>query len=56
MLGGIGKTDRENRDAMRVLGGGGATFTLISHISVEPPKVLRRYERTDCDRKNGSSS
>jgi hypothetical protein len=56
VLGGIGKTDRENRDAMRVLGGGGATFTLISHISVEPPKVLRRYERTDCDRKNGSSS
>jgi hypothetical protein len=54
VLGGIGKTDRENRDAMRVLGGGGATFTLISHISVEPPKVLRKYERTDSDRKNES--
>lgn len=54
VLGGIGKTDRENRDAMRVLSGGGATFTLISHISVEPPKVLRKYERTDSDRKNES--
>lgn len=54
MLGGIGKTDRENRDAMRVLGGGGATFTLVSHISVEPPKVLRKYERIDSGRKNES--
>lgn len=54
VLGGIGKTDRENRDAMRVLSGGGVTFTLISHISVEPPKVLKRYERTDSCRKNES--
>lgn len=54
ILGAIGKTDRENRDNKRVLGGGGATFTLKSHISVEPPKVLRKYERTDSDRKNES--
>lgn len=56
VLGGIGKTDRENRDAMRVLGGGGATFTLIAHISIEPPKVLRRYERTDSCWKNESQN
>ncbi len=32
MLGGIGKTDRENRDAMRVLGGGGCDIhTDLTH-------------------------
>ena len=32
VLGGIGKTDRENRDAMRVLSGGGCDIHLdITH-------------------------
>lgn len=56
VLGGVGNSDRQNRDACRVLGGGGVTYTLKSHISVEPPKVLRKYERTDNCRKNESQT
>ncbi len=40
--GSIGNTDRQNRDNMRILGGGGVIYTLKSHIDKEHPMVLKR--------------
>lgn len=42
--GAIGRTDRENRDNMRVFSRGGYSPTLKSHIAKEQMKVLKRYE------------
>lgn len=42
ILGGIGYNDRQNRDSKRVLDGKGTVFCLKSHISLEPPLVIRR--------------
>jgi hypothetical protein len=47
ILGGIGNTERQNRDNARVLGGGGTIYTLKSHISVDKPLVLRRWKRQE---------
>ena len=47
MLGGIGKTDRENRDNMRVLAGGGTVYALKAHIDKEHPLVIKRYRKPD---------
>lgn len=44
ILGGIGNTERQNRDNARVLGGGGMIYTLKSHISVDKPLVVRKWE------------
>ena len=48
ILGGIGNTERQNRDDARVLGGGGMIYTLKSHISVDKPLVLRKWKRQKC--------
>ena len=44
VLGGIGKTDRENRDNMRVLAGG-TVYALKAHIDKEQPLVIKRYRK-----------
>ncbi len=45
IVGAIGKTERQNRDACRVMLGGGMTFTLIAHIEKEQPLVLKEWKR-----------
>lgn len=45
ILGAIGNTDRQNRDNMRVLHGGGTIYTLKSHIDKDHPLVLKRYRK-----------
>lgn len=45
VVGGIGKNDRKNRDGFRVLSGKGIMYALQSHISQEPPLVLRKWTR-----------
>ena len=54
VVGGIGNTDRQNRDGCRVFGGGGAVASLKAHQSGDKPLVLRKYERTDSSWKNES--
>ncbi len=43
--GAIGNTPRQNRDNMRVLGGGGTIYTLKSHIDKDHPLILKRRKR-----------
>lgn len=45
ILGGIGKTERMNRDAFRVLSRGGTAYTLIAHTEKYHPLVLRKWKR-----------
>lgn len=47
ILGAIGNTERQNRDNMRVLAGGGTVYTLKSHIDKDHPLVLKRYRKQD---------
>lgn len=55
VLGGIGNNERQNRDNKRVLGRGGYSITLKSHIATEPPLVIRKYknEKDSSDRMHG---
>lgn len=46
ILGGIGNTERQNRDNKRVLSGGGITYTLKSHIAIDKPLVLKRIRKS----------
>jgi hypothetical protein len=43
--GSIGGTDRQNRDASRVLSGGGAIYTLLSHTQKQQPMVIKKWKR-----------
>ena len=43
VLGGVGKTKRENRDDMRVIFRGGCSQTLKAHISQSPPLVIKKW-------------
>ena len=45
VVGGIGNTDRQNREDMRVLSGGGTIYTLKSHIDKDHPLILKRRKR-----------
>lgn len=45
ILGAIGNTERQNRDNMRVLDGGGKMYALKSHIQFDKPLVLRKWKR-----------
>lgn len=45
MLGGIGRTERENRDNMRVFSRGGYSPTLKAHISTDKIMVVRKWKR-----------
>ena len=46
ILGGIGNTERQNRDDKRVLSGGDITYTLKSHIAIEKPLVLKKVRKS----------
>lgn len=54
IVGGIGNTDRQNRDGCRVLGGGGVTTSIKAHISGDKILVVRKYERVNTIGQNGS--
>lgn len=43
--GAIGNTERQNRDNMRVLGRNGTIYALKSHISMDKPMVIRKWEK-----------
>ena len=45
ILGAIGNTERQNRDNMRVLGRNGTIYALKSHISMDKPMVIRKWEK-----------
>ena len=45
VVGTIGKTDRMNRDAFRVLRGGIA-YTLIAHIGKDHPLVIKKWTKS----------
>lgn len=45
IVGSIGKTERMNRDAFRVMSGGGTAYTLTAHISKDKPLILRKWKR-----------
>lgn len=45
VIGAVGNNPRKDRDGFRVLHKGGQSYALQSHISVEPPLVVRKYER-----------
>jgi hypothetical protein len=45
VMGGIGRTERENRDDMRVFSRGGYAPTLKAHIATEKPMVIRKWKR-----------
>ena len=45
VLGAIGTTERQNRDNMRVLGGGGQMYALKAHISFDHPMVVKKYDK-----------
>lgn len=47
VLGGIGNTDRQNRDNMRVLGRGGMVYGLKAHIDKDHPLVLKKWKRKE---------
>ena len=47
VLGAIGKNPRKNRDGFRVLAKGGTCVGLQAHISIEPPLIMRKYERNN---------
>ena len=53
VLGGIGRSERENRDCCRVIFRGGQCFALKSHIDKEPPYLVRRYEKSKSNRSDG---
>ena len=42
--GSIGGTDRQNRDASRVLSGRGAIYTLLSHTQKQQPMVIKKWK------------
>lgn len=45
VLGGIGRTERENRDNMRVFSGGGTAPTLKAHIDKDKILVVKKWKR-----------
>ena len=45
VVGGIGRTERENRDNSRVVDRGGCCYGLKAHIQYEPPLVARKWEK-----------
>ena len=45
VVGGIGETERANRDNMRVLHRKGSVYTLKSHIDKDHPLVLKKWKR-----------
>lgn len=45
VLGAIGKTERKNRDAFRVLSGGGVMYALPAHIKADQPLVTKKWKR-----------
>ena len=44
VLGAIGKTERKNRDAFRVLSGG-VMYALPAHIKSDQPLVTKKWKR-----------
>lgn len=50
VLGGIGATDRRNRDDGRVLGRGGIVYSLKSHIAKDKPLVVKKIKSSDLER------
>jgi len=46
ILGAIGNTERQNRDNMRVLDGGGKMYALKAHIQTDKPLVLKKWKRS----------
>jgi len=45
VLGGIGKSARQNRDSMRVIGSKGCIYTIPAHADKEQPLVVKRWRR-----------
>jgi hypothetical protein len=45
VLGAIGNTARQNRDNMRILGGGGTVYALKAHIDKDHPLVIKRVKK-----------
>lgn len=45
VLGSIGKSDRENRDNMRVMSRGGCCITIKAHVEKEKPMVLKKWKK-----------
>ena len=53
ILGAIGENERVNRDSKRVLEKTGCMYSLKAHIALEPPLVMRKYERDKRTSRNG---
>ncbi len=45
VLGGIGNTERQNRDDARVLLGKGICWALKAHVQTAPPLVIKRIRK-----------
>ena len=45
VLGGLGLSERRDRDPDRILDGGGALYTLPSHAAQDKPLVIRKYDK-----------
>lgn len=50
VLGGLGVSERRDRDPDRILHRGGCIYTLPAHIDKDRPLVVKRYERDKQDR------
>ena len=46
VLGGVGNTDRENRDNMRVFSRGGCCPTMKAHIDKDKILVVKKWRRS----------
>ena len=47
VLGGLGISERRDRDIDRIIGGGGAIYTLPAHIFKGNPLTLRKYSKRE---------
>ena len=45
VLGAIGKTERQNRDNMRVIFRGGCIYNLKAHIDKDHPLVIKEWKK-----------